>query len=66
MIAANNSLEEICAYTEADTLAYLSKESLEKAVQDVDANYCYSCYTGRYPTDIVGIEQLVADHRNKN
>jgi amidophosphoribosyltransferase len=66
LIAANNSLEEICAYTEADTLAYLSKESLEKAVQDVDANYCYSCYTGRYPTDIVGIEQLVADHRNKN
>ena len=65
LIAANNDLEKIREYTEADTLAYLSKESLEKAVQDVDANYCYSCYTGRYPTDIVGIEQLVADHREK-
>ena len=65
LIAANNDLEKIREYTEADSLAYLSKESLEKAVDDVDANYCYSCYTGRYPTDIVGIEQLIADHREK-
>ena len=65
LIAANNDLEKIREHTEADTLVYLSKEGLEKAVQDVGGDYCYSCYTGRYPTDIVGIEQLVADHREK-
>jgi amidophosphoribosyltransferase len=65
LIAANHDIEEIRQYTEADSLAYLSREGLRQAVQDDHGDYCYSCYTGRYPTDIVGIEQLVADHRLK-
>ncbi len=65
LIAANHDIEEIRQYTEADSLAYLSREGLQQAVQDKHGDYCYSCYTGRYPTDIVGIEQLVADHRLK-
>ncbi|MDA1313629.1 MAG: amidophosphoribosyltransferase [Acidobacteria bacterium] len=65
LIAANHDLETIRQYTEADSLAYLSLEGLKQAVKDHNGGYCYSCYTGRYPTDIVGIEQLVADHRLK-
>ena len=65
LIAANQNLESIRAYTEADSLEYLSIEGLRQAVDDERKGYCYSCYTGRYPTDIVGIEQLVADHREK-
>jgi amidophosphoribosyltransferase len=65
LIAANHDLETIRQYTEADSLAYLSLEGLQQAVKDHQGGYCYSCYTGRYPTDIVGIEQLVADHRLK-
>lgn len=65
LIAANQDLESIRKYTEADSLAYLSLEGLKDSVQDRHDGYCYSCYTGRYPTDVVGIEQLVADHRQK-
>jgi amidophosphoribosyltransferase len=65
LIAANQNLEGIREFTEADSLAYLSLEGLKRAVQDTKGSYCYSCYTGKYPTDVVGIEQLIADHHSK-
>ena len=65
LIAANRSLDKIRDHTEADSLAYLSLEGLQRAVRDTQDEYCYSCYTGEYPTDLVGIEQLLADHREK-
>jgi amidophosphoribosyltransferase len=65
LIAANQNLEGIREFTEADSLAYLSLEGLKQAVQDTKGSYCYSCYTGKYPTDVVGIEQLIADHHSK-
>ncbi len=65
LIAANRSVDKIRDHTEADSLAYLSLEGLRRAVRDTQDEYCYSCYTGEYPTDLVGIEQLLADHREK-
>jgi amidophosphoribosyltransferase len=58
LIAANSSLEEIRKYVEADTLGYLSMASLREAVGDMSMNYCYACYTGNYPTELVNIEEL--------
>jgi amidophosphoribosyltransferase len=58
LIAANNTVEEIRQFVEADSLAYLSLESLSKAVDDADDNFCYACYTGRYPT-LVQIGEIV-------
>ena len=58
LIAANNSIEEIRRFIEADSLAYLSQGGLERAVAD-KGDYCYACYTGNYPTDFINIEQLV-------
>lgn len=57
LIAANNSIEEIRRFVEADTLAYLSMESLQTAVGDIDDRFCYACYTGAYPTELVQIQQ---------
>ena len=65
LIAANRTLDKVRDHTEADSLAYLSLEGLQRAVHDSRDEYCYSCYTGAYPTDLVGIEQLLADHREK-
>ena len=59
LIAANNSIEEIRRFIEADSLAYLSMNSLQKSVADTRGEYCYACYTGNYPTDFVNIDQLV-------
>jgi amidophosphoribosyltransferase len=59
LIAANSSIEEIRRFIEADSLAYLSMNSLQKSVADTRGEYCYACYTGNYPTDFVNIDQLV-------
>ncbi len=59
LIAANSTVDEIRRFIEADSLAYLSLASLEKAVQDTRGEYCYACYTGNYPTEIVSIDQLI-------
>lgn len=59
LIAANNSVEEIRRFVGADSLGYLSLASLRKAVgDDQQHDYCYACYTGDYPTELVNIEQL--------
>src|ERR1700736_716241 len=60
LIAANNSMEEIREYIEADSLAYLSLDALRRAVADDNQQYCYACYTSDYPTELVQIEELVA------
>ncbi len=60
LIASSHSVEEIRKYVEADSLGYLSMEGLRQAVADHDNRYCYACYTARYPTDLVGIETLLA------
>ena len=59
LIAANQSIDEIRQFIGCDTLAYLSLENLSKAVVDDDESYCYACYTGRYPTELVNIEELM-------
>ena len=58
LIAANNDLKQIEEYVGADSLAYLSLESLRGSVQDTDHRFCYACYTGKYPT-LVQIEEIV-------
>src|SRR5262249_49640609 len=63
LIAANQGIEEIRRFVEADSLGYLSLASLRKAVGDEKHEYCYACYTGDYPTELVNIEQLVSARR---
>jgi amidophosphoribosyltransferase len=61
LIGANNTVEEIRKFMEADSLAYLSLASLRKAVEDDQKHeYCYACYTGNYPTELINIEELMS------
>ena len=68
LIANQMSVEEIRQHTGADSLAYLSLKGLKQAVGDSGngSRYCYSCYTGSYPTELVDIDQFVQDHRQKD
>jgi amidophosphoribosyltransferase len=59
LIAANNTIEETRRFVDADSLAYLSLEGLREAVDDRHRDYCYACYTGDYPTELVNIEELM-------
>jgi amidophosphoribosyltransferase len=60
LIAANKSVDEIREYIRADSLAYLSLEGLKKACGGGEkTSYCSACYTGKYPTSIVDVEEIL-------
>jgi amidophosphoribosyltransferase len=59
LIAANSSVEEIRKFIQADSLAYLPLGALRESVDDKNMDYCYACYTGNYPTQLVNIEELM-------
>lgn len=67
LIAANQSVEEIRQFIDCDSLAYLSLEKLSMAVRDTGAEhqFCYACYTGKYPTELVNIDELMASRPNR-
>ncbi|HRI07810.1 MAG TPA: amidophosphoribosyltransferase [Nannocystaceae bacterium] len=50
LIAASHTPAEIARYLTADSVAYLSREGLARAVRaSVDYPYCNACFTGDYP-----------------
>ena len=49
LIASKLSTEEIAKFIEADSLAYLSIDSITKAINDTKDNYCFACFDGKYP-----------------
>src|SRR5579872_1934226 len=65
LIASNHHVEEIRKFVEADSLGYLSLSSLRKAVADDRHEYCYACYTGDYPTELINIEELIAARQKR-
>src|SRR5271166_1782332 len=60
LIGANKSVDEIRQYIRADSLAYLSLEGLKRACGEGEkTSYCSACYTGKYPTNIVDVEEIL-------
>ena len=49
LIAAQQSVEEIRQYLNADSLAYLPLESLRDSVEEERDRYCTACFSGNYP-----------------
>lgn len=62
LIAANNTVEQIRDYVEADSLAYLSLPGLRASIKDSGGKFCYACYTGEYPT-LIQIGEVVMAKR---
>ncbi len=52
LIAANQSVEEIRRYIEADSLGYLSVEGMLDAFGRPQQATCTACFTGIYPVEI--------------
>ena len=59
LIAANKSIEEIREYIGADSLSYLSLEGMKRACGEGElTTYCTACYTGKYPTQWVDVDEI--------
>ena len=56
LIASSKSVEEIRKFIGADSLHYLSLESLLKSV-GAGERFCSACFTDRYPTEVVPQER---------
>jgi amidophosphoribosyltransferase len=52
LIAANHSVEEIRAQIQADTLAYLSLESLRRIEASMKHGFCDACFSGEYAVPV--------------
>ena len=52
LIASRMSVDEICEYIEADSLAYISIEGMVESIKDKKENYCFACFDGEYPIKI--------------
>jgi amidophosphoribosyltransferase len=66
LIAANNTVAQICAFIEADSLAYLSHDGLlhsctlgEKEGGLTKESFCTACYTGIYPSQVVDVTEIL-------
>jgi amidophosphoribosyltransferase len=52
LIAHNMSIDEIRAYLDVDSLAYLQLDRLLDATGVAEAGFCDACFTGEYPVDV--------------
>ncbi len=58
LIAAQKSIQEICAFVSADSLGFLTLGDLEGAMQDPGGKgFCYACFTGKYPVLPMGFSE---------
>jgi amidophosphoribosyltransferase len=53
LIACSNSVEQICDFIGADSLAYLSLEGMFRAMPLPAKDFCSACFTGKYPVKVV-------------
>jgi amidophosphoribosyltransferase len=56
LIASDHSVDEICDFIKADSLAYLSLEGTMAAVSGEPESYCTACWSGDYPVPKSGAD----------
>ncbi len=52
LIASSHSVDEICDFVKADSVAYLSLEGMLSALSGAPDSYCTACWTGDYRVQI--------------
>ncbi|XP_061343429.1 amidophosphoribosyltransferase, chloroplastic-like [Gastrolobium bilobum] len=51
LISNRMSLEEIREFIGSDSLAFLSIDSLQRLLGNDSPNFCYACFSGKYPVE---------------
>ena len=67
LIAANQTVEEIRQFIDADSLGYLAVKGLLKVVGGSDGGFCDACFTGNYPVPVqLELTKLVLEEPSKS
>ena len=52
LIAATQSVSDICSFLDTNSLGYLSLDALRECAGGNHHDFCYACFTGEYPVPI--------------
>ena len=52
LIAAQKTVDEICAYVEADSLGYMTVDGMLSCLSGPKESYCTACWTGKYRVEV--------------
>jgi amidophosphoribosyltransferase len=67
LMAANNSVDEIRKYLNADSLHYLSQAGMIKATGRPANSFCMACYDGKYPVPYDPLlDKNIIEHRRRS
>ena len=62
LVGAKMSVDEICDFIGANSLGYLSRQGLLRAVGGQKSQYCMGCFTGSYPIPVqLEMDKLVLE-----
>ncbi|GFY94465.1 GLN phosphoribosyl pyrophosphate amidotransferase 1 [Actinidia rufa] len=61
LISNRMSVEEIREFIGSDSLAFLPLDSLTKLLGSDSPNFCYACFSGKYPVEPTGKVKRVGD-----
>ena len=66
LMAANNTLDEICQYLDADSLNYLSQDGMVRATGKTKESFCMACYDGKYPVEYdASVDKHIMERRRE-
>ena len=66
LMAANNTLDEICRYLNADSLNYLSQDGMVRATGKTKESFCMACYDGQYPVEYdASVDKHIMERRRE-
>ncbi len=66
LMAANNTVDEIRKYLNADSLHYLSQAGMVAATGQPKENFCMACYDGNYPVAYdVRLDKEIIERRKR-
>jgi len=61
LIAANNTVEQICEFVGADSLGYLSLDGMKDSLSSPEKGYCTACWSGEYPEPVAEVDRRQAE-----
>ena len=66
LMAANNTLDEICRYLNADSLNYLSQDGMVRATGKPKESFCMACYDGTSPVEYdASVDKHIMERRRE-
>jgi len=55
LIANSMNCDELKDFLKVDSLKYIKQEDLAKAVKDNNNDFCFACFDGRYPIELIDV-----------